>query len=213
MARPNMIFAQLGMTLVLVALFCAAVAERLVGQPVFDTNRPVFAAGLGAVGLLFIVVGVVAAKRRQSNGLPTPGKLKRFIEPRFWGFVVIMIGMLTFNFEAWGLDLRWLDLRARMEGRVQIVQAREPGETNQISKHAPHKAGPVPAIKIQGIIFKSEHPVVMIDGESYRVGESVDDAVIQAITRESIVVQIGGEARTIHMGAGRGMNGVPAGRK
>ena len=135
------------------------------------------------------------------------------VHSHFWGFVVIMIGMLTFNFEAWGLDLRWLDLRARMEGRVQIVQAREPGETNQISKHAPLKAGPVPAIKIQGIIFKSEHPVVLIDGESYRVGESVDDAVIQAITRESIVVQIGGEARTIHMGAGRGMNGVPAGRK
>lgn len=204
MARPDMIFAQLGMTLVLVALFCAAVAERLVGQPVFDTNRPVFAAGLGAVGVLVIFVGVVAAKRRQSNRLPDPGRLKRFIEPRFWGFVVILIGMLTFNFEAWGLDLRWLDLRARMEGRVEIVQAREPGETNQISKHAPHKAGPVPAIKIQGIIFKSEHPVVLIDGQSYRVGESVDDAVIQAITRESIVVQIGGRREPSTWGQGGG---------
>lgn len=208
-----MIFAQLGMTLVLVALFCAAVAERLVGQPGFDTNRPVFAAGLGAVGLLVMVVGVVAAKRRQNNRLPAPGKLKRFLEPRFWGFVVILIGVLTFNFQSWELDLRWFDLRARMEGQVQIVQAREPGEANQRSKHASRKAGTVPAIKIQGILFKSEHPVVMIGGESYRVGESVGDAVILEITRESIVVQIGEEARTIRMGAGRGTAVVMVGRK
>ena len=207
-----MIFAQLGMTLMLVAFFCAAVAEHLVGQPVFDANRPVIAAGLGAFGVVVILLGVMAAKRRQSKKLPDPGKLVDFLEPRFWGGVVILLGVLTFNFKAWGLDLRWLELRARMDGQAQPVQAREPAEPEKPEKPAPKPVN-TPAIKIQGIIFKPEHPVVLIDGDSYGVGESVDDAVIKEITREGIVVQIGRETRTIRMGAGRGANGEAAGRK
>ena len=196
----------------LVALFCAAVAEHLVGQPVFDTNRPVFAAGLGAFGVLVIFVGVLAAKRRLNKRLPDPGKLVEFLEPRFWGGVILLLGILTFNFQSWGLDVRWFELRARMDGQVQVVQAREPAEPEKSEKPAP-KPVSTPAIKIQGIIFKQEHPVVLIDGESYSVGESVDDAVIKEITREGIVVQIGRETRLIRMGAGRGTNGVTVGRK
>ena len=209
-----MIFTQLGMTLMLVALFCAAVAEHLVGQPVFDANRPVFAAGLGALGALVIIVGVVAAKRRQKNKLPDPGKLVSFLELRFWGGVVILLGVLTFNFQTWGLDVRWFELRARMDGKVEIVQAREPADTNQMNAPAPPpKAVSVPVIKIQGIIFKSEHPVVLIGGEPFGVGDQIDDAVIKEITRDGIVVQIGREMKTIRMGTGRGTNSVTVGRK
>ena len=208
-----MIFAQLGMTLMLVALFGAAVAEHLVGQPLYDANRPVLAAGVGAFGVLLILVGVVAAKRRQNKKLPDPGKLVEFLEPRFWGGVVILLGVLTFNFQTWGLDLRWLELRARMDGQAQIVQAREPAETNQTAAPTPPKAVAVPAIKIQGIIFKMERSVVLIDGESFSVGDSVDDAVIEEINRDGIVVRIGRETRAIRMGTGRGTNGVAPGRK
>ncbi len=206
-----MIFAQLGMTLVLVALFCAAVAEYLVGQPVFDTHRPVLAAGVGGLGVLVILLGVVAAKRRQAKKVPDPGKLVDFLEPRFWGGVILVLGLLTFNFQTWGLDLRWLELCARLDGQAQIVRAREPAEPDKPEKPAP-KPVSAPAIKIQGIIFKAEHPVVLIDGESYSVGETVDDAVIKEITREGIVVQIGRETRLIRMGSGRGTNGM-TGRK
>ncbi len=207
-----MIFAQLGMTLMLVALFCAAVAEYLVGQPVFDTHRPVLAAGVGVLGVLVILVGGVAAKRRQTKKLPDPGKLVDFLEPRFWGGVILVLGLLTFNFQTWGLDLRWLELCARMDGQAQIVQAREPAETEKPEKPAP-KAAQVPLIKIQGIIFKTERPVVLIDGEAYEAGAQIDDAVIQEITREGIVVKIGRETKIIRMGTGKGMSGEAAGRK
>lgn len=210
--RPSMIFAQLGMTLVLVALFCAAVAEYLVGQPVFDTHRPVLAAGVGGLGVLVILVGVVAAKRRQTKKLPDPGKLVDFLEPRFWGGVILVLGLLTFNFQTWGLDLRWLEWCARLDGQAQIVQAREPAEPDKPEKPAP-KAVSVPLIKIQGIIFKKERPVVLIDGEAYEVGAQIDDAVIQEITREGIVVKIGRETKVIRMGTGKGMSGAAAGRK
>jgi hypothetical protein len=208
-----MIFAQLGMTLMLVALFCAAVAEHLVGQPLFDANRPMFAAGLGAFGALLILLGAVAAKRRQNKKLPDPGKLVEFLEPRFWGVVVILLGVLTFNFQSWNLDVRWLELRARMDGKVEIVQAREPAETNQTTTPTPPKALAVPAIKIQGIIYKKERSVVLIGGESFSVGDSIDDAVIEEIQRDGIVVRIGQETRTIRMGTGRGTNSVISVRK
>ena len=99
-----------------------------------------------------------------------------------------------------------------MDGQAQIVQAREPAETEKPEKPAP-KAVAVLLIKIQGIIFKKDRPVVLIDGEAYEVGAQIDDAVIQEITREGIVVRIGNETRTIRMGAGRGTNSVTVGRK
>jgi hypothetical protein len=203
-----MIFAQLGITLMLAVFFCAAVAEHLVGQPVFDANRPMFAAGLGAFGVLVLLVGIVAAKRRQNQKLPDPGKLASFLELRFWGVVILLLGVLTFNFQSWGLDVRWLELRARMDGQVQIVQAREPGETNQTTQPTPSKAVAIPAIKIQGIIFRKERSVVLIGGESFSLGDSFDDAVIEEINRDGIVVRIGHETRTIRMGIVRGTNSV-----
>lgn len=210
-----MIFAQLGMTLMLVALFYAAVAEYLVGQPVFDTHRPALALGLGIFGVLVISVGLLAANRRRNKKLPDPGKAMNFLEPRFWGGVLLVLSLLTFNFQTWGLDVRWFELRARMDGQPQIVQAREPAEPEQpgkLDKPAP-KAVQIPLIKIQGIIFKKERPVVLIDGESYEVGEQIEDAVIQEITREGIVVKIGREMKTIRMGTAKGMSGEAAGRK
>ena len=53
----------------------------------------------------------------------------------------------------------------------------------------------------------------MIDGEAYEAGAQIDDAVIQEITREGIVVKIGRETKIIRMGTGKGMSGEAAGRK
>ena len=174
-----MIFAQLGMTLMLVALFGAAVAEHLVGQPLYDANRPVLAAGVGAFGVLLILVGVVAAKRRQNKKLPDPGKLVEFLEPRFWGGVVILLGVLTFNFQTWGLDLRWLELRARMDGQAQIVQAREPAETNQTAAPTPPKAVAVPAIPS---LVMMNAPLVLVTFNKSLAAEPKSNVTLEAAT-------------------------------
>ena len=76
-----------------------------------------------------------------------------------------------------------------------IQHASAPASTPAVASNAAHAStGP----KLQGI-FYSANPSVIINGKSMKVGDESDGLKVLAITKQSVRVQMGAEARELTM--------------
>ena len=167
------------------------------GHPLFEEHRTHFAFALGGAGVVVLGAGVMLARRRSKS--QDAGKLFVLFDLRYWGPVLALLGAITLFFQSLEISGLVNRLMALLNRPPTVVAAREP---------VPSNAPPVvfPLIKLQGIIFKNNHPVVLIRGQSYGVGERVERALVKEITREGVTLELSNELKTIFLGGGPAPN-------
>jgi hypothetical protein len=52
---------------------------------------------------------------------------------------------------------------------------------------------------MQGVIFRDRNSFVLIDGQSYAVGDRVGDVLVKAIERDSVIVELEGHTKLLTM--------------
>jgi len=73
---------------------------------------------------------------------------------------------------------------------------------------APQPVAPtLPPVTIQGVVWGDPPPRAIIDNDVYRIGDTVGGAVITAIGRGGVTVEIGGH--TMRLGVAQGVMGGP----
>lgn len=186
-----MIWTILGMSVAIIAAFCIGVSETLVGNPVFEASRPYAAGALAVLGIIAWFLGRKLADRRAARPDETRFVLFDF---RYWGPMFVILGVIT-------LFIREIRMRevpkalaaAPPKKKVeQVVVKAEPEPTN-----APPKRVVFPAMKVQGVFYRSSTPSAIINGQSYNVGDHLGEVVVKAIDRTSVLVELGGEVRVL----------------
>lgn len=187
-----MILVILGMTVAVVVLFCIAAAELWVGHPLFEEHRAHFALALGGTGVVLLSAGLLLARRR--NRAKDAGKLFVLFDLRYWGPVLALLGAITLYFNSLNVS--------GLVGRLMALLKRPPAAVVAAREPVPINAPPVvfPVTKLQGIIFRTNHPVVLIRGQPYGVGERVGRALVKEITREGVTLELSNELKTILLG-------------
>ena len=192
----SMIWTILGFSVAIVAVFCITVGEMLVGNPFFEHNREYIAGLLAAGGVAAWFVGRYFERKRLA--LPSEneegGLTRRFIlfDLRYWGPLLLVLGAITLFIRPLKQAKSEPVLAAATPAPKPIVVAAEPPPP-------PKPKGPVtfPHLKMQGIIYREDHPFVIINGQSYAVGDHLGDVLIKAIERTGVVLELSGEIRLL----------------
>jgi hypothetical protein len=182
-----MIWTILGVAVGVAGAFCIVAAELLRAFPVLDGWRGVIAAVLAALGA---TVGLTGMLRRralpETDEETSPGLTGKFGLP-FWGAMLLVgAGIVLFI-----QPMRRAEPVARpapvRPAPSPVVKAAPPPITN----------APVvfPPLKIQGCIIVGDQPVVLIDGEAFGVGDQVHGLTVKSLTREAVVMELGGETK------------------
>jgi hypothetical protein len=190
-----MIWTILGVSVGVVAVFCVAVSELLVGRPAFEAHRAECAVALGIAGIILWLVG----RRRDRKRQAAPGDDKdaspfMLLDLRYWGPMLIILGITTVFIQT-----------LRQEQQL-IVHARTP-----TPKPVPPPPKPVvvpvtnapvvfPTLKLQGVIVRPTESFVIINGRSYGVGEQVEDVVVKEISRTGATIEKDGQTQTLFLG-------------
>ncbi|HMJ90906.1 MAG TPA: hypothetical protein VK530_13880, partial [Candidatus Acidoferrum sp.] len=177
----------------IVAFFCVSVAETLVGHPVFEKFRFYAAITLAAGGIIGWFVGRVVASRRQLRN-----EERRFVlfDLRYWGSMLVVLGVIT-------VFIRPLRSKDADKPLAVVPPPRKPQPVLVVAKTpeppppAPPKPVVFPALKIQGLIFRTSTPYAIINGQSYTVGDHLGDVVVRAIDRTSVMIEREGEMKVL----------------
>jgi hypothetical protein len=188
-----MIWTILGMSVAIIAAFCVSVSETLVGNPLFESLRPYAAGALAITGIIAWFVGRSLGERRRARG-----EEARFVlfDLRYWGPMFVILGVITLFI--------W-EIRTRDTGKP-VATAPPKKKVEQVAvvkKPEPPSPPPVvkpvvfPAMKIQGVIFRSSAPYAIINGQSYTIGDHLGDVVVKAIDRSGVMLELGGELKVL----------------
>jgi hypothetical protein len=166
-----------------VAVFCVSVAETLVGKPVFENHRTSIVIVFAGAGIAAWFLGRHVARRRSVFGLASgdPPEAKQFslLDLRYGGSMLLVFGIIT--------------LFIRPLRPITSEEMHAPAAT-LTKTNAPVV---FPALKLQGIFFRKSRPLVIINGDSYAVGDRVGNATVKAITRTSVVLELDGELKCL----------------
>ncbi len=188
-----MIWTILGMSVAIIAAFCVSVSETLVGHPLFEAYRLHSAGALVAAGIAGWFAGRALANRKRSRE-----EEARFVlfDLRYWGPMFVILGVITiFIFPLRTRETaKPLALAPPAKKAEPVVVA-----VKKLDPPAPPKAVVFPVLKIQGVIFRTTAPYVIINGQSYTVGDHVGEVVVKAIDRTSVMVELGGEFKVLTM--------------
>jgi hypothetical protein len=190
-----MIWTILGVSVGILAVFCVAVAEFLVGRPLFENHREYVAAGLAASGIVAWFVGRRLARKKPEGGEPDEDGAKTFLlfDLRYWGPLLLSMGMIALFIQKLSFHQEKAEMIAPPPApkKVELVVVPEPK-----SEPKPKK-GPVvfPAIHLQGVILRRDQPMAILDGRSYSVGDIVGEATVKAITRDGVSLEKLGEVK------------------
>jgi hypothetical protein len=207
-ARTSMIWTILGISVAIIAVFCMSVAELLVGHPIFERSR-------GYIALTFAISGVVAwfigrflARRRLANETEDETKIFVLFDLRYWGPMFVALGVIT-------LFIDTIKMREKSVGVAAAPAPPKKIEPVVVVEPPPAPRLPVnfPAVKVQGIIFRADHPAIIVNGRSYEKGDSIGDMTIKEITREAVKFEKAGEEKLFFLaGDPRGGDLTPAGK-
>ncbi len=162
----------LGVSAAVVAVFCGAALQWLVGEPLFEQSRGVIALFLGAFG-----VGTCFLGRFLASGWDVKNRARgsaRFVllDLRYWGTMLIILGVITLFIDA-----------------IRFPKPTKLAEQTEI----------VPGQTLQGIFLRDDVPAVILGGETYRLGDKVGGVTIKNITSNSVVVTKGGEEKVFYV--------------
>src|SRR4051812_29432403 len=168
-----MIYAILGFSVAIAAIFSVTVAETLVGKAIFENHRAHIAITLAVIGVTFWFVGRYLGRQRnlkaQFETGSDPGKHFLLFDLRYWGPMLVALS---------GITLFICPLRTTQQ---IVAQAPPPPPVQQpIAVEEPMPLPPppepkapvvFPALKMQGIIFRKIRPCAIINGHSYTTGD------------------------------------------
>ncbi len=186
-----MIWTILGVALGVAGVFCIVAAELLRAFPALDGWRGVIAAVLAVCGATVGLTGMFWRRAHPEIDEETRQTMAFKLGRPFWGAMLLACA---------GIALFIQPMRSK-EAAVApppppparptpppVVKAEPPPVTN-----APVK---FPALKIQGFIMVGEQPVVLIGGEAYAVGDQVQGVTVKSVTREGVVMELGGQTKS-----------------
>lgn len=190
-----MIWTMIGLSVAIVALFCVGMAELALGRPFFEEHRIHLALGLAGLGGGIWLTSVILAKRRQENGTEDDAKSFLLFELRYWGPMLILLGAITFFIHTIAHRMEAI-IAARVNGMKKTADVEVPPPPPSSKTNTPVT---FPTLKVQGLIFRQDRPVVIFNGRPYGVGERMGDVTVKAITRESVTVEKSNEIRVISL--------------
>lgn len=191
-----MIWTILGVSVGVVAIFCVAMSELLVGNPAFEAHRAECAVALGIAGIIVWLIGRHRERKRQAAP-DEDGDVRPFmlLDPRYWGPMLIILGITTVFIQT---------LRQKPE---VVVLAKTPTPKAVVPPPAPVVVVPVtnapvvfPRLKVQGVIVSPGQSFVIINGRSYGVGDQVEDVVVKEITRTGATIEKEGQLQVLFLG-------------
>ena len=191
-----MIWTILGFSVGILAIFCIAVAETIVGKSVFELNR-MYIAGV------FVVAGVAAwfigrhlgGKKRIEN--EEEGVTARFVlfDLRYWGPMLVILGIITLFIRPLRQEKAEVANAAARPPVKKVVEAVVPPP--QPEPPRPKLPVSFPELKMQGLFLNEKVPYAIINGQSYAVGDHLGDITIKAIDRTGVMLELSGEMKML----------------
>jgi len=184
-----MLWTILGGSVAILAAFCVAVAELLVGKSFFERYR-------FHIALLFVAAGIfawflgryLARKDRLRLGIDERQRLVLF-DLRYWGAMLPILGVI----------ILFIQPLRHPEAQMPVPVSSPPKQPEITNAPAVvEKPAPVvfPPLKIQGVFLRnSTQSVAIISGECYSVGDHIGNATVKAIDRDSVIIELGGETK------------------
>jgi len=195
-----MIWTVLGISVGIVALFCIASSEMLLGHPLIEKYRYETAAA-------FVVAGIIAwfagrHRNRKRRMLAEEGEDEKaprtfiLFDLRYWGPMLLALGCIT-------LFIRPVQ---RLANEPRPV-ATKPRQKNAVAAAIPIETAkpgvkpPVtfPRLKLQGLFYREDRPFAIIEGHSFTVGDHIGGVEIKSIGRSRVVIELSGEVRFLDL--------------
>jgi hypothetical protein len=187
--QRSMIWTILGLSVGILALFCIATAEFLVGTPIFEPFRAHIAIALGVSGGVAWLVGRFITSRKAGDA--PRGFL--LADLRYWGPMFVVMALITIFIRPLRFTEPAKPAAPRKPEVAKVVPVQKPQPVVQTAKAAPHV---FPKLKIGGIIFgRNSAPVVLLNGRSYVAGDQIGEVTVKAIERNGVVLEMSGEAK------------------
>jgi len=196
-----MIWAFLGFSVSVIAMFCIAFAQWGADRAFFEANRLIIAAGLGMFGAVLYYIGLrrearqaKAVAQEQEEGETGKGGFKiALFSARHWGIMAVSLGVCVVYIHPWKF--------VREEGVLETTDLQRVKQELPTRKVTPPVPAPVlaeeapavqPVLKLQGVFYRESDPAAIINGKTFYVGDKVDGVEIVAIARGFITVKSGG---------------------
>jgi hypothetical protein len=188
-----MIWTILGISVAIVAVFCITVAELLVGKPMFEAYRPHLAIALGVAGAICWFIGRAIASR--DTGEENAPRRFVLVDMRYWGPILVALGIITVFIRP---------LRFSETPKPSAVSKPAPKKPAEVVKQPEPTNAPVakrppvfPELKMQGVIYRATQPFVILNGQSYTIGDRLGDVHVRSIDRSSVMLELEGEMKVL----------------
>ncbi|MBI5384527.1 MAG: hypothetical protein HZA90_07535 [Verrucomicrobia bacterium] len=203
-----MIWAIVGFSVAIIAMFCVSLAEFAAERPWFEQNRAYLAAAMMALGVVFWFAGRMKSRRAAAAEAKAPKD--RFQGPPMEGADAGDSGSFSFalfSYQYWGVILVILSASVLFVRPWSTIRERgfpaPPALVRAIKKDLarieppPPPAPAVPEalpseLRLQGIIFRRAKPSAIINGGTFYKGDKALGAEVLDITRESVSVRFAG---------------------
>ena len=136
----------------------------------------------------FFLLGVLKAWRKIPGKEAEQNGFFCMADGRFWGFLFGVLGLVVYYSGQ-------LTLIYAQEVQPFFVRARPPPAEVAPTNHAVI----FPEVRMQGVFFRANRPVVLLEGQPFELGDMVGDAKITAIDRSSVTLTLDGVEKKFSM--------------
>jgi hypothetical protein len=204
------IWTRLGISVALLGIFCIVCSEMIRRDGYYDQHRREIAGGLCGAGAVAFLIGRVLNRRavslqravetqkqeeEQEQESDVSGQPFILFNLAYWGPILMAFGLVVLFIPAKGSGETPVAARAPVVPKPKLqapfktnVAAVELKQTNQVS---------FPAVKLQGITQRAGRSSALINGKTYFLGERVGEAKLISIFEQSVVLELGGELRSV----------------
>ena len=206
------IWHKLGVSVALIAMFCGIVLKTFQDKSYYANYKWYFCGALlvAGVGLTFIGRSAAAARRArylaqkddEADRAPGDEPQEEIAEPSepfllanqaYWGVMLVVFGGIT------ALVMPTYNKTPTVVAAREAQKTNAPAGTNAVVITNSAVAVPkAPTIKLQGIVFREPKSSVLINGRTYFVGDTFEDATLVQINPTNVVFEWKGQPILVH---------------
>ena len=194
---------RVGISVAIVAMFSILMMEVFQHRAFYQVYRWAICAGLLAMGVfLWLVGGFVNARIRESRRDDAGGPTGPFllVNLQYWGLMLGIFGIIVIcivpHAKGDAPQPKTAAAKPTIAKKVVPPPSAPPVVTNELPKPKPVV---FPALKLQGIVSRGKDSSALINGRTYFVGNYVADVKLVSITETSVVVELSGQQRELHL--------------
>lgn len=187
-----------GLTVVVVAVACVAVIGILRDLPFYASVHRPLGIALSVVGGAMLLVGILRRRRQRKQPASTPApESEEEVGPENSPFDLAYFGMLI---GIVGLVVVFILPVDRPVAARASAPASAPVVTNEpVVEVEPPERVIFPEVRVQGIFFRPDRPSALINRTTYFVGDRIEKAIIVAIGKDSVTLELGGQRKDFRM--------------